>query len=63
VEAKVQALLETVDKNLPSKDKTMWRTEINKFLETEKGLWNWWHSKWMPQAPSKATIGTFDTFN
>jgi hypothetical protein len=26
----------------PSKDKIMWLTEINKFLEIEKGL-NWWH--------------------
>jgi hypothetical protein len=40
VEAKVQALLETIGNNPSSKDKTMRLSENNKVLETEKGLWN-----------------------
>jgi hypothetical protein len=42
VDARVQDLLEAVDKDLP---------------ETVKGLWNWWHSRWMPQATSKKATG------
>jgi hypothetical protein len=33
------------------KSKTMWLTEINKFLEVEEGLWNWWYSKHLPRRP------------
>jgi hypothetical protein len=47
----------------PWKNTPMWPTEINKFVEIEKGLWNWWHSKWMPQALSKETIGSFSTLD
>jgi hypothetical protein len=62
VEARVQALLETVDNN-PWKSQTVLCTEINKFLEIEKCLRDGCHFKWMPQTPSKETIGTLNIFD
>jgi hypothetical protein len=47
----------------PRKNKTMWLTKVTKFAKAKKGLWNWRHSKRMPQAPSKTTTGPFNPFD
>jgi hypothetical protein len=48
VEAQVEALLVTVSKEIRS-------------LQLGKGLWFWWHSKWMSTASSKKTSCAFVT--
>jgi hypothetical protein len=49
VEAKVQVLLETVDKTPPPQRRRLCNfTEMNNILEIQKGLWKLWHCKLMP---------------
>jgi hypothetical protein len=60
LEARVQALHETVDNNPPERIRLI---RINKFFENEKGMRVGWHSKRMPQALSEKAIGISTTFD
>jgi hypothetical protein len=59
VGAKVQALLVTDDECYVP---TLRRLKIKKTLEIRRGLWFWWHSKWMSPASSKKTSCAVNTF-
>jgi hypothetical protein len=42
----------------------MWRAEINKVLETEKGLWNWWHfNECLRHLPRRSLVYFTHLFN
>jgi hypothetical protein len=50
-------------KRKPRKNWLMWLCEINIVTKTEKDMWYWWHSKWMPEASSKTTTGAYNKRN
>jgi hypothetical protein len=54
VDARVHAVFETASNDPPPllKYKALWPTELNILPNAKKVLWNWWHYKLIPQAPS-----------